>query len=157
MTPTVKTTLTVNGIRREVAAHPDTTLLWILRDKLKLTGTKYRCGRGECGACTVHLDGKPVLACQYVIDDIGAREITTIEGLSPERAFALYEAWAGEQLPPCDRCQPGQIMRAAGLLAQTARPARAQSVEYMRPNDCNCGASDRMAAVIERAAMALVE
>ena len=157
MTQMVKATLTVNGIRREVTAHPDTTLLWILRDKLKLTGTKYRCGRGVCGACTVHLDGKPALACQYVIDDIGAREITTIEGLPPELAFALYEAWAGEQLPPCDRCQSGQIMRAAALLAQTAHPARAQSTAYMRPNDCNCGASDRVAAVIERAAVALAE
>jgi isoquinoline 1-oxidoreductase alpha subunit len=157
MTQMVKAALSVNGVRHEITAYPDTTLLWILRDKLKLTGTKYRCGRGECGACTVHLDGKPALACQYVIDDIGVREITTIEGLSPESAFALYEAWAGEQLPPCDRCQSGQIMRAAGLLAQCAHPTPSQSAEYMRPNDCNCGASNRMAAVIERAAIALAE
>ena len=153
----VMAVLIVNGVRHEVTAHPDTTLLWILRDNLKLTGTKYHCGRGVCGACTVHLDGKPSLACQYVVSDIGAREITTIEGLSPESAFALYEAWAGEQLLPCDRCQPGQIMRAAGLLAQTARPVRTQSAEYMQPNDCDCGASNRITAVIERAAIALAE
>jgi len=157
MSQMVRSTLTINGTPREVTAHPGTTLLWILRDNLKLTGTKYGCGRGECGACTVHIDGKPALACQYVIADIGARDITTIEGLSPESAFALYEAWAGEQLPPCDRCQSGQIMRAAGLLAQIAHPVRAQSAEYMQPNDCNCGASNRITAVIERAAIALAE
>lgn len=157
----VKATLTVNGVRHDISASPDATLLWILRDQLQLTGTKYGCGKGECGACTVHLDGKPALACQYVLADVGAREITTIEGLLPECAFALYEAWAGEQLPPCDRCQSGLIMRAAGLLAQNARPARAQSAAYMQfagnDSDCNCGASNRMAAVIERAATALAK
>lgn len=153
MTTLVKATLTVNGVRHEVSAHAETTLLWILRDTLKLTGTKYGCGKGECGACTVHLDGKPALACQYVIADVGAREITTIEGLESERSFALYEAWALEALPSCDRCQSGQIMRAAGLLDETPQPTRQRVAEYMKPHTCHCESQDRMAAVIDRVAL----
>ena len=149
--------LNVNGVTHELDdADAHTPLLWVLRDRLGMTGTKYGCGISMCGACTVHLDGRPVLACQYVISDLDAREITTIEGLAPERAYALYEAWAAEKLPPCDRCQSGQIMRAAALLAQHARPSRTQIDEFMKINNCHCGSETRMAGVIERAAAALV-
>lgn len=152
---TVTRWLTVNGVLREITAHPDTTLLGLLLDNLKLTGTKYGCGRGICGACTVYLDGKPVQACQYVLSEIGERAITTIEGLPPETAFVLYDAWAAEQLKPCNRCQSGLIMRAADLLQRHSHPSREQITRHMAPYDCNCGAFDAMAPVVERAARAL--
>lgn len=157
MSQQVNNTLTINGVKHEVNAPSDTTLLWILRDSLKLTGTKYGCGKGECGACTVHLDGKPALACQYVVTDIGTREVITIEALSSEYAFALYEAWAIERLRPCDRCQSGRIMRAAALLVHTVRPTQDQIAEQMRLHECGCGARDAMTAVVGRAAIALSE
>ena len=155
MSQMVKAALTINRVRHEVTVRADTTLLGLLLHDLKLNGTKYGCGRGECGACTVHLDGKPALSCQYELSDIGGREITTIEGLSPECAFALYEAWALQPLRPCERCQSGQIMRAAGLLAHTLRPTPEQIAEYMQPHECNCGAHSVMVEVVERAAIVL--
>lgn len=151
----VKVTLTVNGTRHEVTTNPDCTLLGVLLDDLKLTGTKYGCGRGDCGACTVYLDGQPAQACQWTLAELGAREVTTIEGLSPERAFAWYEAWAAAQLAPCSRCQSGLIMRAAHLLAHAARPTPAEIDQHLKPYDCHCGARERMGQVLEHAARAL--
>ncbi|MBM3344814.1 MAG: 2Fe-2S iron-sulfur cluster binding domain-containing protein [Betaproteobacteria bacterium] len=147
--------LTVNGVRREVLAQPHYTLLGVLMDDLKLTGTKYGCGRGDCGACTVYLDGTPAQACQYTLAELGEREVTTIEGLSPERAFALYEAWAVEALKPCNRCQSGLIMRMAHLLARVAHPRADEIAASVKPYDCNCGAAAAMVAVVGRAAHAL--
>lgn len=147
--------LTVNGAPREVTAHPTTTLLGLLLDDLRLPGTRYGCGRGQCGACTVYLDGKPAQACQFTLDEIGERAITTIEGLAPERAFALYEAWAAARLKPCSRCQSGLIMRAAHVLDAHACPTREQIAASVQPYDCNCGAGEAMLAVVERAARRL--
>jgi isoquinoline 1-oxidoreductase alpha subunit len=147
--------LMVNGVRREVSAPAYTTLLGVLMDDLKLTGTKYGCGRGTCGACTVYLDGKLAQSCQYTLREVGTCAVTTIEGLHAERAFALYEAWAAEQLPPCKRCRSGLIMRAAHLLAHTARPSAAQVSAHVQPYDCNCGAGDAMVAVVARAVVVL--
>ena len=155
MTQMVKSELTVNGVLHEVVAHPDVTLLWILRDNLKLTGVVYGCGKGECGACTVHLDGKPALSCQYVAADIAGRAITTIEGLLTERAYVLHEAWAEKHLLDCKRCANGQIMRADTLLGETLYPTREQILEYMKPNDCHCGAGTRFVDAIALAAARL--
>jgi isoquinoline 1-oxidoreductase alpha subunit len=154
MTQTVKATLSVNGIRHDVSAHPDTPLLWILREHLKLTGTKYGCGKGQCGACTVHLDGRPALSCQYVMTDIGARAITTIEGLSETGTHPMQQAWVAEQVPQCGYCQSGQIMRAVGLLKEKPKPTRDEIVQYMKPNLCRCGSYHLIMAAIERAAKA---
>ncbi len=152
MTQMVKVALTVNGARREVTAHPDTPLLWVLREQLKITGAKYGCGVGQCGACTVHLEGKPVFSCLHAIRDVAGKSVVTIEGLSPTGNHPLQKAWIEEQTPQCGYCQPGQIMRAAGLLKENPRPTRAQIVEYMKTNICRCGAYNRIIAAIERAA-----
>jgi isoquinoline 1-oxidoreductase alpha subunit len=148
----ITTTLTVNGRRQSITAEDDTPLLWVLREHLKLTGTKFGCGVGQCGACTVHLDGKPAQSCLYPLKDVAGRRVTTIEGLSPGTPHPLQKAWVAEQVPQCGYCQSGQIMRAAGLLAQTPRPTRAQIVEYMSPNICRCGTYVRIVRAIERAA-----
>ena len=147
----ITTTLTVNGQRHAITADDDTPLLWVLREHLKLTGTKFGCGVGQCGACTVHLDGKPTQSCLYPLKDVAGRRVTTIEGLSPRTPHPLQKAWVAEQVPQCGYCQSGQIMRAAGLLAETPRPTRAQIVEYMSPNICRCGTYVRIVRAIERA------
>ncbi len=152
MTQMVKVTLTVNGVQREVTAHADTPLLWVLREHLKLTGAKYGCGIGQCGACTVHLDGKPTFSCLHAIKDVAGKSVVTIEGLSPTGNHPLQKAWVEEQTPQCGYCQPGQIMRAAGLLKETPKPTRAQIVDYMKTNLCRCGSYNRIIAAIERAA-----
>ena len=144
--------LTVNGRRHTVTAHEDTPLLWVLREDLKLTGTKFGCGVGQCGACTVHLDGKPTQSCLYPLKDVAGRRITTIEGLSPDSSHPLQKAWLAEQVPQCGYCQSGQIMRASGLLKEYPRPTREQIVEYMSPNICRCGTYVRIVRAIERAA-----
>ena len=144
--------LTVNGKRHTVSAHEDTPLLWVLREHLKLTGTKFGCGVGHCGACTVHLDGKPASSCLYPLKDVAGRRITTIEGLSPDSSHPLQKAWLAEQVPQCGYCQSGQIMRAAGLLKEYPRPSREQIVDYMSPNICRCGTYVRIVRAIERAA-----
>ena len=143
--------LTVNGSRRTVTAQEDTPLLWVLRETLNLPGTKYGCGVGQCGACTVHLDGKPTQSCLHAIKDLAGRSITTIEGLSPTSSHPLQRAWLAEQVPQCGYCQSGQIMRAAGLLKEHPRPTREQIVEYMSPNICRCGTYVRIVRAIERA------
>jgi isoquinoline 1-oxidoreductase subunit alpha len=151
MSQLVTTTLTVNGKRHTVTALPDTPLLWVLREDLKLTGTKYGCGVGQCGACTVHIDGKPNYACLNAIKDLQGRRVTTIEGLSPDSSHPLQKAWIAEQVPQCGYCQSGQIMRAAALLNENSRPSRGEIVNYMSPNICRCGTYVRIVRAIERA------
>jgi isoquinoline 1-oxidoreductase alpha subunit len=143
--------LNVNGKRHSVTAHEDTPLLWVLREHLKLTGTKFGCGVGQCGACTVHLDGNPAQSCLLAFKDVAGRRVTTIEGLSPDASHPLQKAWLAEQVPQCGYCQSGQIMRAAGLLKEKPRPTREEIVEYMSPNICRCGTYVRIVRAIERA------
>ena len=152
MSEMVTTTLTVNGERRTVTALADTPLLWVLREHLKLTGTKFGCGVGQCGACTVHIDGKPNYACLNALKDMEGRSVTTIEGLSPDSSHPLQKAWIAEQVPQCGYCQSGQIMRAAGLLKENSNPSREQIVEYMNSNICRCGTYVRIVAAVQRAA-----
>jgi isoquinoline 1-oxidoreductase alpha subunit len=151
MSQMITTTLTVNGARRTVTAHPDTPLLWVLRENLKFTGTKYGCGMGQCGACTVHIDGQPAFSCLLQVQHMAGKNITTIEGLSPDSSHPLQKAWVAEQVPQCGYCQSGQIMRAAGLLKENRNPTREQIVEHMKTNICRCGAYRRIIAAIQRA------
>jgi isoquinoline 1-oxidoreductase alpha subunit len=144
--------ITVNGQRRTVNADPSTPLLWVLRDDLKLTGTKYGCGVAACGACTVHLDGQPVRACSVKLGDVGRKKVTTIEGLSPNGQHPLQKAWVDAQAPQCGYCQPGQIMQAAGLLAKNKNPTREEIVRHMDGNICRCGSYPQIVEAIERAA-----
>jgi isoquinoline 1-oxidoreductase alpha subunit len=146
------TAFTINGRAVEIAAEPDTPLLWIIRDQLKLTGTKFGCGIALCGACTVHVDGEAVRSCQTPLQDVAGRRVTTIEGLSPDSSHPLQKAWIVEQAPQCGYCQSGQIMQAAALLASEPRPSREQIVEHMDGNLCRCGTYDRIISAIERAA-----
>ena len=152
MSQKITMTLTVNGKRQTVTALPDTPLLWVLREHLKLTGTKFGCGVGQCGACTVHIDGQPNYACLNQIKDLAGRSVTTIEGLSPDSSHPLQKAWIAEQVPQCGYCQSGQIMRAAALLKEYPRPSRQQIVEYMNSNICRCGTYPRIVRAIEQAA-----
>ncbi len=144
--------LTVNGKAVRVTAEPDTPLLWVVREHLKLTGTKYGCGVGACGACTVHVDGKAVRSCQLRLSQVEGRKVTTIEGLSEKGEHPLQKAWIVEQVPQCGYCQSGQIMQAAELLAKTKTPTREQIVEHMDGNLCRCGTYPRIVRAIERAA-----
>ena len=144
--------LFVNGSPHEVEASPDTPLLWVLRDKLNMTGTKYGCGMGLCGACTVHLDGEAVRACQTAVSSVGAKKITTIEGLSADNSHRVQQAWVAEQVPQCGYCQPGQIMSAAALLAKTPKPTDEQIDAAMVGNLCRCGMYQRIRRAIHRAA-----
>jgi isoquinoline 1-oxidoreductase subunit alpha len=144
--------LTVNGKAVSVTAEPETPLLWVLREHLKLTGTKYGCGSGLCGACTVHVDGKAVRSCQLALSQMQDKKVTTIEGLSPTSSHPLQKAWIAEQVPQCGYCQSGQIMQAAELLAVTKNPTREQIVTHMDGNICRCGTYPRIVRAIERAA-----
>jgi isoquinoline 1-oxidoreductase alpha subunit len=144
--------LTVNGKAVSVTAEPETPLLWVLREHLKLTGTKYGCGSGLCGACTVHVDGKAVRSCQLALSQMQDKKVTTIEGLSPTSSHPLQKAWIAEQVPQCGYCQSGQIMQAAELLAITKNPTREQIVTHMDGNICRCGTYPRIVRAIERAA-----
>ncbi|HKG00034.1 MAG TPA: (2Fe-2S)-binding protein [Xanthobacteraceae bacterium] len=144
--------LTVNDKAVSVTAEPDTPLLWVLREHLKLTGTKFGCGSGLCGACTVHVDGKAVRSCQTAVSQVQDKKVTTIEGLSPSSSHALQKAWIAEQVPQCGYCQSGQIMQAAELLAATKNPTREQIVAHMDGNICRCGTYPRIVRAIERAA-----
>ena len=144
--------ITVNGKSCLVDVAPETPLLWVLRDTLGLTGTKYGCGMGLCGACTVHLDGAAQRSCQTSVSSVGTRKITTIEGLSPDRSHPVQRAWIAEQVPQCGYCQSGQIMQAAAFLAKTPHPTREQIDEAMTGNVCRCATYQRIRRGIERAA-----
>lgn len=145
-------TLTVNGAPRTVDVAPDTPLLWVLRDALGMTGTKFGCGISQCGACTVHLDGAPVRSCRMAIRRVGDQEVTTIEALSEDRNHALQKAWIAEQVPQCGYCQSGQLMAAAALLASNPEPTDADIDEAMERNICRCGTYNRIRRAIHRAA-----
>jgi isoquinoline 1-oxidoreductase alpha subunit len=144
--------LTVNGTNVDVAAMPDETLLWVLRERLNLTGTKFGCGVAQCGACTVHVEGKPVRACQTRMASVEGKKVTTIEGLSENGDHPLQRAWIAEQVLQCGYCQSGQIMQAAALLKETPRPTRARIVQHMNGNLCRCGTYGRIVRAIQRAA-----
>ena len=144
--------LTVNGKKRTVAAAPDTPLLWILRDALDLTGTKYGCGIGACGACTIHQNGKAVRACLITLAEAAGKSFTTIEGLSANGTHPCQRAWLEEDVAQCGFCQPGMIMTAAAFLKETPRPTDAEIDEAMSDSVCRCGTYQRMRRAIRRAA-----
>ncbi len=143
---------TINGKPAKVEAAPDTPLLWVVREHLKLTGTKFGCGAGLCGACTVHIDGKAIRSCLIAVSKAAGKQVTTIEGLSPNGSHPLQKAWVEEQVPQCGYCQSGQIMQAAELLAGNKSPTREQIVAHMDGNICRCGTYHRIIAAIQRAA-----
>ena len=142
----------VNGSQVSVDVDPETPLLWVVREHLKLTGTKFGCGAGLCGACTVHLNGAAVRSCVTPLAAARGASVTTIEGLSPDRSHPLQRAWIAEQVPQCGYCQSGQIMQAATLLAANPSPSRVEIVAHMNGNICRCGTYTRIVAAIERAA-----
>jgi isoquinoline 1-oxidoreductase subunit alpha len=142
----------LNGEAVSVEADPVSPLLWVLRDKLKLTGTKYGCGVAQCGACTIHLNGIAVRSCVTPLSAARNAKVVTIEGLSADSSHPLQKAWIAEQVPQCGYCQSGQIMKAAELLAKNRAPTRAQIVAHMNGNLCRCGTYPRIARAIERAA-----
>jgi isoquinoline 1-oxidoreductase subunit alpha len=146
------TKVNVNGKDTEVDVDPDMPLLWLLRDTLGLTGTKFGCGMALCGACTVHLDGQPIRSCVTPVSAIGTKAVTTIEGLSPDRSHPVQRAWIELDVPQCGYCQSGQIMSAAALLAHTAEPSDADIDTAMSGNLCRCGTYQRIRAAIHRAA-----
>jgi isoquinoline 1-oxidoreductase subunit alpha len=141
----------LNGKRVSSKSEPDTPLLWVLRDELKLTGTKYGCGMALCGACTVHVNGKAVRSCMTPVSAVKGERVVTIEGLSPNSSHPLQKAWIAEEVPQCGYCQSGQIMKAAELLATNPKPTRDQIVSHMNGNICRCGTYHRIVAAIQRA------
>jgi len=144
--------LTVNGKKVSADVAGETPLLWVLRDTLGLTGTKYGCGIGQCGACTVHVNGAAQRACAIPISTLAGAKVTTIEGLSPDRSHALQKAWIAEQVPQCGYCQSGQIMQAAALLATTPKPSDGEIDANMSGVICRCATYHRIRAAIKRAA-----
>ena len=144
--------LTVNGRSITVSVDPDTPLLWVLRDDLNLTGTKYGCGIGLCGSCTVLVDGKPVKACKTRISRLAGRQVLTIEGLDPDAQHPLQRAWIEEDVPQCGYCQSGQIMTAVSLLERSPQPDDEEIREAMSPVLCRCGTYQRIHRAIRRAA-----
>jgi isoquinoline 1-oxidoreductase subunit alpha len=140
----------INGQAARVEASPDTPLLWVLREELKLTGTKFGCGIAQCGACTVHVDGEPRRSCITPVSSVAGHRVTTIEGLSPDNSHPLQQAWIAEQVPQCGYCQSGQLMEAAALLKRNPRPTRAQIIEGMDGHLCRCGTYPRIVRAIER-------
>ncbi|MDE3245815.1 MAG: (2Fe-2S)-binding protein [Acidobacteriota bacterium] len=142
----------LNGFSKAVEADPDMPLLWVLRDVLGLTGTKFGCGAGVCGACTLHLDGVAVRACQTPIKDVAGKSVVTIEGLSRDGSHPVQKAWIEEDVAQCGYCQPGQIMQAAWLLSKHPHPTDADINEGMADNICRCGTYNRIRCAIKRAA-----
>jgi isoquinoline 1-oxidoreductase subunit alpha len=141
----------VNDRQAQSEQPADTPLLWVIRDELGLTGTKFGCGMAQCGACTVHIDGQPARACVTPISSVAGKNVTTIEGLSPTGEHPLQKAWIAEQVPQCGYCQSGQIMQAAALLAKNRKPTRQQIVQHMNGHLCRCGTYNRIISAIERA------
>ena len=144
--------VTVNGQSLSTDAAPDTPLLWVVRDHLGMTGTKFGCGMGLCGACTVHIDGAPTRSCQMPLSAVDGKSITTIEGLSPDRSHAVQKAWLEIDVPQCGYCQSGQIMSAAALLKSNPNPTDADIDTAMSGNICRCGTYPRIRKAIHRAA-----
>jgi aerobic-type carbon monoxide dehydrogenase small subunit (CoxS/CutS family) len=144
--------LNINGKTRRVDVAPDVPLLWVLRDSLGLTGTKYGCGLAQCGACTVHLDGEAVLSCMLPVSAASGNKVVTIEGLSADGSHPVQRAWVEEQVPQCGYCQSGQIMQAAALLRKTPKPSDADIDQAMAGIICRCGTYQRIRQAIHRAA-----
>ena len=144
--------LIVNGKQHELDVTPDAPLLWVLRENVGLTGTKFGCGIGQCGACTVHLDGQAIRSCSTPVSAAAGKKIVTIEGLSANSSHALQKAWIAEQVPQCGYCQSGQIMAAAALLLKNRRPTDEQIDAAMSGNICRCGTYQRIRRAIHRAA-----
>jgi isoquinoline 1-oxidoreductase alpha subunit len=142
----------LNGKRRTVDVTPEMPLLWVLRDTLQMTGTKYGCGISMCGACTVHVDGRPIRSCVTPVSSIAGKAVTTIEGLSATVTHPVQQAWMEEDVPQCGYCQSGQIMTAAALLQKTAHPTDADIDEAMRGNICRCGTYNQIRRAMHRAA-----
>jgi aerobic-type carbon monoxide dehydrogenase small subunit (CoxS/CutS family) len=145
-------TLRVNGAEKTVDVQPDTPLLWVLRDSLELTGTKYGCGAGFCGACSVPVDGKLTHSCTTTVSQAAGKSVTTIEGLGANGLHPVQKAWIAEDVPQCGYCQSGQIMAAAALLAKTPHPSDSEITEFMAANICRCGTYARIQRAIRRAA-----
>ena len=144
-------TLRINKSEKKVSVAPETPLLWVLRDTLELTGTKFGCGAGLCGACTVHLDGAAIRSCSTSVSQVAGKSITTIEGLGADGLHVLQQAWIAEEVPQCGYCQTGQIMSAAALLANTPNPSDDQITQAMNGNLCRCGTYERIRKAIHRA------
>ena len=144
--------ITINGEKRTFSGDPSMPLLWFLRDEVGLTGTKFGCGVGACGACTVHLDGEAARSCLTTIDMADGKSVTTIEGLSPDGEHAVQKAWRQLSVPQCGYCQAGQIMQAAALLTKNQAPSDQQIVEEMSGNLCRCGCYQRIHAAVRLAA-----
>ena len=144
--------LTLNGTTHDVVAEPGTPLLWVIRDELKLTGTKFGCGVASCGACTVHVDGEPVRSCQTYVEDVEGAEITTIEAMSENKiGAAVQQAWVELDVVQCGYCQSGQIMSAVGLLSENPNPTAEEIDDYMSGNACRCATYQRIRKGIQRA------
>jgi len=145
-------TLRVNGSEIKVSVPPETPLLWVLRDTLELTGTKFGCGAGLCGACTVHVEGAAIRSCSTPVSQVAGKNVTTIEGLGANGLHVLQQAWIAEEVPQCGYCQTGQIMSAAALLRNTPNPSDEQITQAMNGNLCRCGTYERIRKAIRRAA-----
>ena len=147
--------LSVNGQSRTISVSPDVPLLWVLRDTLNLRGTKFGCGRGICGACTVHVDGAAIRSCVTPVSSVSSQTVTTIEGLGPASLHPLQQAWIDEDVPQCGYCQPGQIMMAASLLAVKPKPTDQDIDDAMSNNLCRCGTYLRIRHAVRRASQAM--